>query len=258
MTRSDLILTAAKEAGKIIATTPPNKGNVIHKEGRGNYVTAADKASEAIIFTHIRENFPNDTVLSEETASQLTDKQLLTAENLWIIDPIDGTANYQHERKYSSVSIGYAEKGVLTLGVVFDPFRGELFTSEKGKGSFRNGKKLHVGQTKDLPLATLITDNSYDPEMTRLHLETFLKIHPSPWLQMKGSAALELCEVASGQADLFFGFCLHPWDDAAAILCITEAGGIVVNRAGKETNFLSSEIIAGNKTLVNEFIKNII
>ena len=108
MTRNELILKTVLQAGHTIASIAPSNATVLHKEGRGNYVTLADKTSESLIFTHIRKHFPSDTVLSEDTESSLSDNKLLSAEHLWIIDPIDGTSNYQINLKYSCVSIVYA------------------------------------------------------------------------------------------------------------------------------------------------------
>ncbi len=255
MTRKDLILKAAFDAGKIISSITPSTATLISKEGRGNYVTMADKASEQIIFTLIRESFPEDCVLSEETATNLTQKELMLQDHLWIIDPIDGTANYQHRRKYSCVSIGYAERGILKHAVVYDPFREELFSAERGKGAWHNGAKMKVSETRHISHSVIITDNSYDPTIIRRHLETILKIPETPWIMMKGSFALELCEVANGQADIVFSYCPKPWDNAAGFLIVNEAGGECVDLEGNEINFFSENVVAGNPNIVKEFLR---
>ena len=256
MTRTDFIKQIAQEAGQAILSIVPDSG-IEEKLGRGNYVTAGDKKSESIIVSGITTHFPQDIILSEETESKETETELLGAPHLWIIDPIDGTANFRYQRKYSAVSIGYAEYGQLMLGIVYDPFRNETYYAKRNEGAFHNGIKVKINTTNDIHSSIIITDNSYNAAITRQHIEALLKIPETPWLQMKGSAALELCEVAAGQADLFFSFCLNPWDTAAGYLMIEEAGGIITNKIGTPVNFFSPEIIAGNKIIVQQFISTI-
>ena len=126
--RSEVLKNIARVAGEAIRNAIPTDG-VIEKEGRANIVTAADLASEKIIMDAIRANFPLDAILSEETTSTIEDP--LQTERLWVIDPIDGTSNFRHERNYSAISIGYIENGEMIMGAVYDPFRDELFTRRK-------------------------------------------------------------------------------------------------------------------------------
>ncbi len=252
MKKSSLIKQMVKEAGKAILSVK-KRGEVITKEGRGNFVTTADLLSEKIIKKLIQKNFPEDQILSEETKSDI--KNVLGVERLWVIDPLDGTVNFKNNMHYSSVSIGYAEKGEVMLGVVYNPYTKELFFAEKGKGAYGNGEKIHVRSIPKLSDAIVITDNSYNPDDIKKNLEIVLSINPVPWTLMKGSASLEMCEVAAGRADIFFQTALHPWDNCAGFLILKEAGAEIVNFRGENISFLSPEVVAGNKILVEQFIR---
>lgn len=249
--RKHVIKQASLDAGKFIKNAEPTDG-IVYKEGRGNFVTTADMQSEKIVIDLIKQHFPNDLILSEESNNDL--KDILSVENLWIIDPIDGTNNFAHHRNYSCISIGYAEKGILQLGAVYNPFSDELFFAEKDTGAFLNDKKVSISDKQDITKAYVCTDNSYSPEKTRRHIELVLAIEPTPFTFIKGSAALTMCEVAAGRMDLYFHTCINAWDTAAGLLMIQEAGGVAKNFAGKVVTFDSPEIIVGNETIVDSFI----
>lgn len=258
MDRKTLIRQAALTAGKIIKSSDPSEG-IVQKEGRGNFVTAADFASEKIIIDLITQYFPEDTILSEETESNIQDlpaarQGILAVDQLWVIDPIDGTNNFRFGRNYSCVSIGYVEKGIVLLGAVYNPFVDELFFAEKGKGGSVNHKKIAVSRQADIHEAVVATDNSYFPEIGERHLHMLLAIQPTPFIMMKGSAALALCEVAAGKMDLYFHTNIKPWDSAGAYLIVEEAGGSIKSFEGHSTPFTSPEIIVGNETLIHEFL----
>lgn len=251
MKKFNILQQAAIQAGKAILSIT-KRGEIITKEGRGNFVTAADLASEKIIKELIQKNFPKDQILSEETTSDISD--VLKVDRLWVIDPLDGTRNFRNNMQYSSVSVAYVEKGQMMFGAVYNPYTEELFSAEKGKGARVNGEKLHVGSVQRLSDAIVITDNSYKPEEIQRNLEMVLAIKPTPWTLMKGSACLEMCEVAAGRADLFFQTSLHLWDNAASFLILEESGAVITDLQGNNISFLSPQIIAGNSLLVKQFI----
>jgi len=254
ISRIELAKQAVLASGKEILTMNPEEG-VHSKEGNTNFVTAGDKASEKVIIGNIKKYYPNDQILSEETESDLT--ELLKVGHLWVIDPIDGTFNYLNHLNYSAISVGYVETGVLKTAAVYDPFRKDLFTAEKNKGAFVNGNKIRVSTKSDFSSATVAADSYFKPEITRNNLRTLLKLDPVPWILMKGSVVMAVCEVACGRIDLYFQTGVKPWDNAAAMLILSEAGGIVRNLKGEKTNFLSNTIVAGNKILVSKFIRMI-
>lgn len=254
MTRSQLLQKLIVEAGTIILSSIPDDV-IAMKEGDNNYVTEADLASETHIITTIQKHFPQDSILSEETHKTILDP--LDRDHMWIIDPLDGTTNFRFKRNYSSVSIGYAEKGELILGAVYNPFSKELFLAEKGKGAFLNHHLLKINATKDLEKATITTNPFYDQEKTRQNLRYLLMLTPTPWILMRGTASLEMCEVATGKTDLYFHTGLKPWDNAGAFLIAQEAGAKITDLEGEKTNFLTTNAVVGNEILVEEFLKQI-
>lgn len=252
--RFEVLVQAASDAGKAILKIRPSEG-VITKEGRANIVTAADLASEKVLMDAIHIHFPDDKILSEETVSDVTGPT--TSEHLWVIDPIDGTNNFRYGRNYSAISIGYIEKGVIRLAAVYDPFNGELFTARRDKGAFLNEKRIQIGSQDDLRQATVATDNSYYHEGTRHNLELVLKIPETPWCMLRGSAVLTMCDVAAGRIDLYFHTSLKPWDNAAAFLIAGEAGAEILSLQGDRPDFLSDNVVMGNKKLVNQFLQTL-
>ena len=148
----DVIKQAVLDAGRAVLKAKPTEGIVV-KEGRSNFVTGADLESERILKEAIQTNFPGHSILSEETESDL--QNILAIDSLWVIDPIDGTNNFRYERDYSGISVGYVKKGQVQMGMIFNPFRNELFHAVKGKGAFVNDKKIYVGDRKALSDAVM-------------------------------------------------------------------------------------------------------
>lgn len=255
MDRKQLIRDLARTAGKLIKNSSPTQG-IVEKSGRMNFATAADLASEKLIIATIKKHFPDDQILSEETHAQISDPENIG--HLWVIDPIDGTNNFAAQRNYSAVSIGYVEKGVIKLGCAYNPFVEEFYLAEIGKGIYLNGKKMQVGEKSDLEKITLMIDNSYHPEDTKKLLQTLIKgLDQIPFLLIRGSAVLAMCDIACGRADIYFHTSLEPWDNTAAFLIIREAGGIVKDLENNDASFLSPIAIAGNKILVEKFLEKI-
>src|SRR5262249_41308370 len=155
---------------------------------RGNFVTAADQASERAILRLIREAFPGDEILTEESSPVVGN--LSAVQHLWVVDPLDGTNNFRFARPYVAVSVGYVEGGELRAGAVYDPLRDELYFAERGGRAFLNGEEIHVPGRRRLPSASVATYNSYDPAGTARNLELCLRIRPTPWVLVRGSAVL--------------------------------------------------------------------
>ncbi len=242
------------QAGQAVRKAVPSEG-IILKEGRLNFVTAADLESERILKEAITKNFPDHQILSEETESHIED--VLAVEHLWVIDPIDGTSNFRYERGYSGISVGLVEKGEPVLGLIYDPFRDELFFAEKGKGAFLNGHPIRVDDKTELAKATVMTDNSYDSNGTKSNLEMLLKLNPTPWVLMRGSGVLAFCDIASGRADVYAHQYLKPWDNAAGFVIAKEAGAVIKGLEGEDVDFTASSLVVGNETLVEQFLEQI-
>jgi myo-inositol-1(or 4)-monophosphatase len=250
--REDFVKTLARAGAQAVRRSLPAAW-VEEKAGRGNLVTTADRSSEREILGLLARAFPEDMVLTEE--SPIAVGELAAVPRLWVIDPLDGTNNFRFGRRYAAVSVAYVEAGVPRAAAVCDPFHDELFSAASGQGAFLNGSPIHVGNVRHLPSASVATDNGYDPAATMRNLELCLRIQPSPWILLRGSAVLSMCEVACDRTDLYFHTALQPWDNAAAFLIVREAGGRVVGLGGGDADFLASGAIVGNSDLVEQGLR---
>lgn len=233
---------AALEAGKVLLRNR-GKRNKIGYKGEVNLVTEVDFLSEKTILKIIRENFPDHSILTEETIGQKKDSPYC-----WIIDPLDGTTNYAHDFPVYCISIALQKNKEIILGTVYNPLLKELFLAEKNKGAFLNGKRIFVSNTRKLSQSLLATGFPYDIRTSKENnLEYFNKFAvKAQAIRRAGSAALDLCYLAMGRFDGFWELKLSPWDTAAGILMITEAGGKVSDFSGKKFSIFSKKLVASN------------
>lgn len=252
-TLSDLS-SLARQAGDILRASFGQHLHVDHK-GLIDLVSEADRQSEQFLIGYIRERFPGDRIVAEESGVSAG-----SIDHLWYIDPLDGTVNYVHGLPIYSVSIAYAEGGKLLLGVVYDPMRDELFSAEAGLGAWLNGVAIHTAQASDLDHALLVTGFPYDirtnPENNLDHYAHFA-LH-SQGVRRLGSAALDLSYIACGRLDGFWELRLNPWDVAAGGLIARQAGAMVTNLAGSD-DFISppQSILAANPTIHSLMLKQL-
>ncbi len=245
-------IEAALEAGKFLKM---NVGKIRHIEYKGgqetNLVTEIDKKSEQLIIGKIKQHFPHHDFLCEESGAAE-----VKSEYRWIIDPLDGTVNYTHALPIYSVSIGLEYKGEIILGVVYDPNSDELFTAEKGKGAWLNKKRIEISKTTKLIESLVVTGFSYDvnehPEPSVTHFRNFLA--EAQAIRRLGSAALDLCYVASGRFDGFWEGVIRPWDMAAGVLIVMEAGGKWTDFRGFPSTVYKEEILATNGLIHEQMI----
>jgi myo-inositol-1(or 4)-monophosphatase len=224
-------------------------------------VTAIDKKSETVIINFIRKEFPTHSILAEESGghkSSLASSQKGDgSEYLWVIDPLDGTTNFAHGLPIFAVSIGVQKNNETICGVVYDVMRDEIYSSERGSGSFRNGQKLHVSTNDDLQKSVLVTGFPYNiaenPDHAIERFVSFLK--NSRAVRRLGSAAIDMCYVAEGVFDGFWEVYLNPWDMAAGKLLVEEAGGIVTDFNGTPMNIFNKQILASNRKVHSEMLK---
>jgi myo-inositol-1(or 4)-monophosphatase len=241
-TLTDLI-SLSRQAGDILRASFGGRLEVNHK-GVIDLVSDADHRSEQFLVSHIRQNYPADTIVAEESG-----KQAGTTGHAWYIDPLDGTVNYIHGLPFYSVSIAYAEEGVMRLGVVYDPSRDECFSAEKGMGAWLNGLPIQPTSTPDLDHALLVTGFPYDIRTNpnnNLDHYAYFATH-SQAVRRLGSAALELGYVACGRFDGYWELWVKAWDVAAGGLIAQEAGAVVTNIHGG-ADFISppQSILAAN------------
>lgn len=242
---------AALSAGKLILSLR-GKAEIHYKDSSYNLVTKADKESEKAIVTLIQSSMPDSLVMSEETLWQ----QNVMAERLWIIDPLDGTNNFAHSIPHYCISVAYAEKGSVKVAVIYDPNRDELFTAESGKGAFCNGERIFVSQSKFLKEAVIATGFYYERgEMMQNTLFSIFRLFSEniQGIRRMGSAALDLSWVACGRYEGYFEYMLSPWDFAAGMLLVKEAGGVFGDRDGIDQGLRSQGVICSNKCLYKDF-----
>lgn len=237
----------ARQAGQILSNGY-EKDHKVDFKGVIDIVTEIDHLSEKYIIGEIQQLFPGHSILAEESGSLKGSDG-----HLWIIDPIDGTVNYAHGVPMFCVSIAYAYQGQVILGAVFDPMRDELFTAERGKGAWLNGRPLQVADATELKRSLLVTGFPYDTWNTpHNNFDNFSKLaRMTQGVRRLGSAALDLCYVGAGRFDGYWELSVKPWDVAAAGLVAEEAGAKVTNAKG-EKDYLSqpqSSILGANTTL---------
>ena len=225
----------ARKSGEILRAGYNQEHQVGYK-GVIDLVTEVDHQSEAYLLGEVQREFPGHHIFSEESGViQGND------ENIWYIDPLDGTVNYAHHIPIFCVSIGYASQGVLSLGAIYDPLRDEMFTAERGKGAYLNGKRLNASAVAELQRSLLVTGFPYDTWNTKLdnfaNFEKFGKL--TQGVRRLGSAALDLSYVGAGRFDGFWELALKPWDVAAGALICEEAGATVTNIHG-EADYISA------------------
>jgi myo-inositol-1(or 4)-monophosphatase len=228
-------------------------------KGDVDLVTVADRTVEKLIRTRLGEAFPEHGIFGEEGTRERMD-----AEFRWYVDPLDGTTNFAHGFPQFAVSLGLEQRpqesaadadGTLVAGVIYDPMRDEMFAAERGRGAHLNGRQVHVSRAKELGEALLATGfpsrKRHASPNIHFYQEFTLRSHG---VRRAGSAALDLAYVACGRLDAFWEFNLNPWDTAAGILLVEEAGGLVTDYAGQKYQLRSDEILASNGPIHKELI----
>ena len=250
----DFAIQTARDAGRILAERFGRKIEISNKS-EIDLVTESDLASERLIIDRIRTYHPRHAILAEESGSSGPTDGEGQSDWRWIIDPLDGTTNYAHGYPCFCVSIGLECNGRLEIGVVYDPLRDEMFSAERGQGAALNGRRIRVSPTPSLSSALLCTGFPYDvrerSEFAR-HFANF--IMNAQGVRRDGAAALDLAYVAAGRFDGFWEEGLKPWDVAAGVLIIEEAGGRVSNYANEQLNIFTPPILASNGLIHEEMI----
>lgn len=243
----DIATEAALDAGAIVQSYWGNL-NAIEEKGRsGDLVTAADKASEKAILEVLKRHVPEHGILAEESG-KLGDS---TSRYLWAIDPLDGTTNFAHQYPPFGVSIGLLIDGIPQVGVVFDPFHNELFRAAQGLGATRNRQPIRVSETAELRNSLLVTGFAYDRRETpdNNYAEFCHLTHLTQGVRRSGSASIDLCYVSCGRLDGYWERGLSPWDLAAGVVILSEAGGKITAYDGSPWKIESGRILATNGKL---------
>src|SRR4029078_11567544 len=231
----------AREAGALLMGYFQQHVKVEYK-GDADLVTIADRTSEILIRERIKARWPGHDILGEEQG--LVDTG---SDYRWFVDPLDGTTNFAHGFPVFCVSLGLQHRGQMVAAVVYDPTRDEMFAAERAKGATLNDRPIHVSQTKLLKESLVGTGFPSHKRHENPNIHFYHQINLcSHGVRRAGSAALDLCYVACGRMDGFWEFNLNPWDTAAGVLIVEEAGGLVTNFAGGKFELNSRETLASN------------
>ncbi|HVS27540.1 MAG TPA: inositol monophosphatase family protein [Burkholderiales bacterium] len=247
-----IAVRAARRAGHLINRASLNLDLLTVKHKTFNdLVSEVDRAAEQAIIGVLKDSYPEHAILAEESGPQGD------SDNLWIIDPLDGTTNFLHGYPQYAVSIAFMHKKVLTQAVVYDPGRNELFTASRGRGAYLNDRRLRV--SKRIKLADSLIGTGF-PFRELRHLETYLAMFRdlmknTAGVRRPGAASLDLAYVAAGRLDGFWEIGLSPWDIAAGSLLIQESGGLIGDFEGNDGYLESGNVVAGNPKIFGQLIK---
>ncbi|RGZ00988.1 inositol monophosphatase family protein [Clostridium sp. AM58-1XD] len=224
------------------------KAHQITVKGIADYVTEVDKTVEEFLEKRLKEKYPKIQFMGEERDNSGIDFNGA----VWILDPVDGTTNLIHDYHHSAISLGLCENKVMTMGIIYQPYTNEIFYAKRGCGAYLNGKQIHVTKAETLEESLIsIGTSPYQKELAERNFrqmqQTFLRCQD---IRRGGSAALDLAYVACGRIDAFYEYSLKPWDYAAGLLLVEEAGGAVTDYQGDSIRIGEpSQILASNGTI---------
>jgi myo-inositol-1(or 4)-monophosphatase len=247
----NIAVKAARRAGDLIVKSLSRLDSLdVASKGRNDFVTDIDRAAEENIIATIRRHYPDHAILAEESGRSGRD------ENLWIVDPLDGTTNFLHGNPVFAVSIAFERRGRLEHAVVYDPLRQEFFTASRGEGAQLEGRKIRVSKQKELEGSLIGTGFPY--RANAKWIEPYISMMravmtTAAGVRRPGSASLDLAFVAAGRLDGFWEIGLAPWDTAAGTLLITEAGGRIGTLTGGEY-LQGGNVIAGTPKVFDELV----
>jgi len=249
----DTVCKAAREGGRILLSHYNNIDSIsIDTKKANDFVTSADRASEKAIVEILKDNFPDHNIMAEEGEWDNNSSSLQ-----WIIDPLDGTNNYIHSFPVFAISIALEVQKEIVLGVVYDPLRDEIFTAEKGKGAFLNGRKIEVSKRGNLKHALVATGFPFKwPEYFDIYMECFCHMfkHISD-MRRTGAASLDICYTSCGRCDAYWELGLSPWDIAAGSIIAKEAGAVITDFNGEYNHVYSGKVLVANKEIHSRLLE---
>ncbi|MFA6272587.1 MAG: inositol monophosphatase family protein [Patescibacteria group bacterium] len=245
-------IRAAREAGVSLLKRFHNiKSKDVHFKDKHEIVTSEDYRAEKIILNHIRQNFPDHSILSEEGGGKKR-----KSEYLWVIDPLDGTTNYSMGNPLYAVSIALFKNDEVVLGVVHAPYMKELYVAEKGRGAYLNGKKLHVSSLSSVGKSMLTYCHGHRAEDRKRAIAIYGRLkHDGRDIRQLGAASIELGFVADGRTETIVIPGAHSWDVGAGVLLVREAGGKVTDFKGNEWSLKSIDMLASNGRVHSNLLK---
>jgi myo-inositol-1(or 4)-monophosphatase len=239
----------AREAGTLLSVYFERRVK-FELKGEFDLVTEADRASERLILERLQSHYPSHAVVAEETGTHSGD-----SEYCWYVDPLDGTTNFAHGFPVFNVTLALERAGELIAGVVFVPIRNELFTAEKGGGAYLNGERFHVSKALSVSESLVATGFPSRKRHENINVHFYYQLAMlSHGVRRAGSAALDLAYVACGRLDAFWEFGLSPWDMAAGILLINEAGGACSDMKGGPVSLYGPHLLTDNGAIHDEML----
>ena len=241
----------AREAGALLAHYFERRVP-FELKGEFDLVTEADRASENLVVEKLRSYFPSHAIVAEEGSGAKG-----SSEYRWYVDPLDGTTNFAHSFPAFNVTLGLERAGEMIAGVVYDPIHQEMFTAERGAGAYLNHRPIHVSGTKKLSDSLASTGFPSRKRHHNINIHFYYQLAmASHGVRRTGSAALDLAYVASGRLDFFWEFGLKPWDQAAGVLLVTEAGGKISDMNGRPHTLTADHLLADNGALHEEVVRS--
>jgi myo-inositol-1(or 4)-monophosphatase len=248
-------IKAARQAGTLILRALDHLDEIsVTEKSKHNYVTEIDKGSEKIIIDVLRNAYPDHGILAEEGGFHPGD------EYQWVIDPLDGTTNFIHGYPHFCISLALKHKDKLMHGVIYDPVKNDIYSASRGEGAQLNDRRIRISKRTEIENAII---GATLPSSVMHYRDDFLNaikslMENSCSTRIAGSAALDLAYVAAGQLDAYWAINLKPWDIAAGILLIKEAGGIVMDYNGSEDVLETGNVVAGNIKMTKAVLKNLV
>jgi len=253
----DFAVSLARTVGDLVKSAFSAPKEVAFK-GEVDIVTETDQRVEQLVLDAIRDKFPTHLFVGEESVSSGKGKEEVTDDPTWIIDPIDGTTNFVARVPHLAISIGFAVNKQVVVGVVYNPILNEMFTATKGGGAFKNGAPIKISSCNNLKHAVVATGFPYD--RTPENLDKVMATLKNVLVQVRairrlGSAALDMCYVASGVFEAYYEKGVDAWDIAAGSLILKEAGGTCDSTDGTEFSLCNRQILATNGHLRKLFVE---
>ena len=246
----DVALQAARAAGGLLMDRWLTHMEVSYK-GRADIVTDVDLAAEKAILDLLRDEYPDFGILAEESEPIRTNSAYT-----WVVDPLDGTRNYASGVPHFCTVVGLARGDEVVVGVTYDPARQEMYSAEAGKGAYLNGTPISVTEAQEMSQSLLSFDLGYVDEKAGLALDMVRGLWPGVQsMRLMGSAALGIAYAAASRVDLYFHHSLSPWDMAAGLVLVREAGGSMVDRQGRPANLRTPSVIASSHHLIGRFLQ---
>ncbi len=247
----NVMIKAAEKAGRSLTRDFGEVENLqVSRKGPADFVTSADTRAEEIIFEELKKSRPSYSFLMEESGAIKGED----ADNVWIVDPLDGTHNFMHGIPHWCVSIALESKGRIEAGVIYDPIKEEIFRAERSNGAFIGRKRLRVSGRSNMESAVVSFGSAYlDAEKQQQYIAELSAVSSvAPMVRRLGAAALDLCYVAAGRCDGYWERGLKPWDVAAGLLIAKESGAFVTSIDNQDNPIYSGNLIAGNQDIYTQ------